>query len=87
MARNAFNRNNSMSTEKPHQQGRVKKTRRSKLPAVALRALAEAEERRLGKENDGQITKSTSVREINGRKGLDPTRYGDWEKKGIAVDF
>jgi hypothetical protein len=20
-------------------------------------------------------------------KRLDPTRYGDWEKKGIAVDF
>jgi len=20
-------------------------------------------------------------------KKLDPTRYGDWEKKGIAVDF
>ena len=20
-------------------------------------------------------------------EGLDPTRYGDWEKKGIAIDF
>jgi hypothetical protein len=26
-------------------------------------------------------------REIDGRKGLDPVRYGDWEKSGIAVDF
>ena len=25
--------------------------------------------------------------EIGGRKGLDPVRYGDWEKAGIAVDF
>lgn len=25
--------------------------------------------------------------EVGGRKGLDPTRYGDWENKGIAVDF
>ena len=25
--------------------------------------------------------------EIGGRGGLDPTRYGDWEKKGIAIDF
>ena len=25
--------------------------------------------------------------EIGGRGGLEPTRYGDWEKGGIAVDF
>jgi hypothetical protein len=25
--------------------------------------------------------------EIGGRDGLDPVRYGDWEKGGIAVDF
>ena len=25
--------------------------------------------------------------ERGGRDGLDPTRYGDWELKGIAVDF
>jgi hypothetical protein len=25
--------------------------------------------------------------EHGGRDGLDPTRYGDWERKGIAVDF
>ena len=25
--------------------------------------------------------------EHGGRKGLDPTRYGDWEKKGLAIDF
>jgi hypothetical protein len=27
------------------------------------------------------------VPEIGGRKGLDPTRYGDWEKDGRCVDF
>jgi hypothetical protein len=26
-------------------------------------------------------------REINGRKGLEPTRYGDWEKDGRCIDF
>ena len=26
-------------------------------------------------------------KEINGRKGPEPTRYGDWESKGIASDF
>ena len=25
--------------------------------------------------------------EIGGRNGPEPTRYGDWEKGGIAVDF
>lgn len=26
-------------------------------------------------------------KEIGGRQGPEPTRYGDWEKRGIAVDF
>ena len=26
-------------------------------------------------------------KEIGGRKGLDPTRYGDWEKGGRCIDF
>jgi hypothetical protein len=25
--------------------------------------------------------------EVGGRNGLDPVRYGDWERSGIAVDF
>lgn len=29
----------------------------------------------------------TQAKEIGGRKGPDPVRYGDWEKGGIAVDF
>lgn len=28
-----------------------------------------------------------SAREIGGRKGPDPTRYGDWEKGGRCIDF
>ena len=27
------------------------------------------------------------VEEIGGPKGPEPTRYGDWERKGICVDF
>ena len=46
------------------------------------RALAEAEERRAQRDAAGLVAK-----EIGGRKGLDPTRYGDWEIKGIACDF
>ena len=29
----------------------------------------------------------TKIKEIGGRKGLDPTRYGDWEKNGRCIDF
>ena len=51
------------------------------IPAAAKRALAEAEERRRkAKEQILQV-------ELGGRDGLDPVRYGDWEKKGIAIDF
>lgn len=27
------------------------------------------------------------VKEVGGRKGLDPVRYGDWEKGGRCIDF
>ena len=30
---------------------------------------------------------TTPAKEVGGRGGLDPTRYGDWEKNGRAVDF
>ena len=53
-----------------------------KLTPEAERALAEAAERRKTREAAGPPPK-----EIDGRKGPDPTRYGDWEVKGIASDF
>ena len=27
------------------------------------------------------------TKELGGPKGLEPTRYGDWERKGICYDF
>ena len=30
---------------------------------------------------------STEPKEVGGRAGLDPTRYGDWEKNGRCIDF
>lgn len=51
------------------------------LPPAALRALAEAEQRRLAAADVALPT------ELGGRSGPEPVRYGDWEKKGIAVDF
>ena len=52
------------------------------LPPAAKRALAEAEERRKVAEG-----KTPLPPELGGRDGPEPVRYGDWEKKGLAVDF
>jgi hypothetical protein len=52
------------------------------LSPEAVRALEEAEARRQAAPRQELPT------EINGRReGEEPTRYGDWEKKGLAVDF
>ena len=56
-------------------------TSRPDLPPAAQRALAEAEERRRK-----ALAEERPV-ELGGRDGPEPVRYGDWEKKGIAVDF
>ena len=51
------------------------------LPPAAKRALAEAEARRkLADAIDRPV-------ELGGRDGPEPVRYGDWEKKGLAIDF
>ena len=56
---------------------------RKPLTPAAKRALAEAAERR------AEVDRKTAEREkeSGGPKGLEPTRYGDWENKGLASDF
>jgi hypothetical protein len=54
---------------------------RKDLPPEAQRALAEAEARRK------EAKEQSLPKELGGRKGPEPVRYGDWEKKGIAIDF
>ncbi|MBK6024794.1 DUF1674 domain-containing protein [Brevundimonas nasdae] len=51
------------------------------LSDVARQALLEAAERRAAE------TALQSDPEYGGPTGPEPTRYGDWEKKGLAVDF
>jgi hypothetical protein len=53
------------------------------LTPAAERALAEAAARR------GEIDRKVAARpkELSGRPGPEPTRYGDWEAKGMASDF
>lgn len=53
------------------------------LSPAAARALAEAKARR-----KSQLEQEAGIApEKGGRGGKDPARYGDWEVKGIAVDF
>jgi hypothetical protein len=56
---------------------------RKPLTAAAQRALAEAEARRQAAEAHAR----PAAKESGGPKGPEPTRYGDWENKGIASDF
>jgi hypothetical protein len=51
------------------------------MPDAAKRALAEADERRKTAKDLNLAT------ELGGRQGPEPVRFGDWEKKGIAIDF
>ncbi len=53
------------------------------LPAAAKRALAEAEARRTARAEAAEA----APKEIGGKRGPDPARYGDWEKDGIVSDF
>jgi hypothetical protein len=53
------------------------------LPAAAERALAEAAARRPERDRSA----ADAPKEVNGRGGPEPTRYGDWEVGGIASDF
>jgi hypothetical protein len=56
---------------------------RKPLTPAAKRALAEAEARRKAAE----VNAKPAAKEFQGPKGPEPTRYGDWENKGIASDF
>ncbi|SOC84108.1 hypothetical protein SAMN05421890_2575 [Ensifer adhaerens] len=54
---------------------------KKELSPAAQRALAEAEARRQAEKQ------AQPPREIGGRGGADPARFGDWEIKGRAIDF
>lgn len=64
-----------MAEENPHRE----------LTPQALRALEEAQARR--SEYDRAAEDAAPERELRGRKGPEPVRYGDWEVKGIVSDF
>jgi hypothetical protein len=55
------------------------------LTPAAQRALAEAQARRAA--IDARAAELKREKEVDGRGGLEPVRYDDWEVKGIASDF
>jgi hypothetical protein len=55
------------------------------LSPAAERALKEAAERRAAL--DAKAAELAAVAEVQGRGGLDPVRYDDWEIKGLTADF
>jgi hypothetical protein len=70
----------SAKAQGPDASPRAETEARRDLPPAARRALEEAEARRTQ-------SKPAPPRELSGRGGLDPVRYGDWEVKGLASDF
>ncbi len=56
---------------------------RKPLSEAAKRALAEAEARRAA----AQARPAPAAKEVQGPEGPEPTRFGDWERRGIASDF
>ena len=61
------------------------KPERRPLTPAAQRALAEADERR--RQQDAARQEQARTKELGGREGPDPVRYGDWENGGIVSDF
>lgn len=69
----------------PHPQTQAGPETARPLTPAAQRALDEAKARRAA--IDAHAGDVAGQREINGRGGLEPVRYDDWEVKGIASDF
>ena len=61
----------------------AKAGRKEALPAAAQRALEEAAARR----EEYRKREAALPKEIGGRGGNEPGRYGDWEVKGLTSDF
>ncbi|MBS0241635.1 MAG: DUF1674 domain-containing protein [Proteobacteria bacterium] len=77
---NAQERTVALDQSNPETEG---EPARRPLSPAAERALAEAEARRRQRDAEAQAR----AKELGGRAGPDPVRYGDWENGGIASDF
>jgi hypothetical protein len=68
----------SGATDMDNEQQKIEKP---PLSPAAKRALEEAEARRKA------VNAAEPPKEVGGRGGADPARFGDWEIKGRAIDF
>lgn len=74
--------NQNQTTVEPAQGEKAASEPAKTLTPEARRALAEAAARRAAAD-----AADAAPKEVGGREGPDPARYGDWEKGGIASDF
>ncbi|MBZ9855407.1 DUF1674 domain-containing protein [Mesorhizobium sp. CA13] len=72
-----------MNDETSKTPARDDKARLKTLTPAARRALAEAAARR----EDYRRKEAAVPKEVGGRGGKEPGRYGDWEIKGLTSDF
>jgi len=56
-------------------------------PSRDVESPADAQRADTARDADNQDDKDNAQREVGGPKGLEPTRYGDWERKGRCIDF
>ena len=75
--------NDPSQTDSPSKPDSAAPSRERELPPAAQRALAEADARRKAMAAEA----ASRPKEFQGPKGPEPTRYGDWEKKGLISDF
>ena len=83
MCRGFFAETSPMSNDASSRDNRSSNPRQKALTPAAQRALAEADARRQA----AQANAKPMPKEYHGKQGPEPTRYGDWENKGIASDF
>jgi len=73
----------TMESEHVHQSDAAEAAEKPPLSPAAARALAEAEARRKARDLEARAAE----KEVGGRGGADPARFGDWEINGRAIDF
>ncbi|MCI5046522.1 MAG: DUF1674 domain-containing protein [Aquisalinus sp.] len=78
------NNENDIEAAIPHtQDGIPMVVNGQRLSDTAIQALREARDRK----NEAKTTNANLPAELNGPKGVEPTRYGDWERDGRVIDF
>jgi len=73
----------AMEAKDVQEDGMAETLEKRPLSPAAQRALAEAEARRKARDLQAQAAE----KEVGGRGGADPARFGDWEIDGRAIDF